>query len=271
LGDVVEVRLSVVGAESQAASDASTARAVDDKRVTSSASTAAGTPKSGPELEVPAPSGPREPEPTVSPQGELKLPLKGGVLVKKWQVMRHARELVKAGELRDGDITLLLYIADNTDRDTGICRRQLRTLAIETGRSRSAAGESLARLVKSGLVLRQPRRASGNWKVSSDLSLNYDAAVRKSGHPMSAQPDIRPDVRKSGRPDVRPAGHNSSLLLQDSPAKKGRPPSRTSEPAVEPDWAELEHQIAACSDEKLRASLERLCAAMKAKKGMQGD
>jgi hypothetical protein len=215
------------------------------------------------------------PAPTIPPQGELKLPQKGGVLVAKWRVLRRALEEVKAGNFGDAELAVLLYVADTVDRYTGICRRQYRTIGIETGRDRSSAIRAIKKLVEAGAVIRQVRRASGNWKVSSDLSINYEWVARMH-HPDGAKLHHRTDGAPVPLSDGAPVHHNASRFLQGSPSKKGRctaAPS-ASAPMRDEDRVSGEHlsRLAAAMKqplEKREAALNALISEL-GKKGMQG-
>lgn len=78
--------------------------------------------------------------------------------VNKLRVLEWARELNSERELLPRDALVVQYLAEITDKDSGLAIVEIATIAVRIGASRPTVVGALKRLIDAGLITREPRR-----------------------------------------------------------------------------------------------------------------
>ena len=78
--------------------------------------------------------------------------------VNKLRVLERVRDFICEGEMRRSAMNVVQYLAEITDKETGLATAELNTIADRTCYSRGEVGKAIKELIDAGLIERIPRR-----------------------------------------------------------------------------------------------------------------
>lgn len=171
--------------------------------------------------------------------------------VHKLRVFEQVRRLICDGEVRRSAMIVVQYLAEITDRKTGLATVELNTIADRTGYSRGEAGKAIKELVDAGLVERVPRRKGKRCLATAFRLVDPSSERRRPGRREATTPSPTGDTSRAfvkSHPNIlNPGGlapprenHRREMPVDSVPSAEPPPAHQEDEAAVtaKENWTE---------------------------------
>ncbi len=117
--------------------------------------------------------------------------------VHKLRVFEQVRRLIYEGEVRRSAMNMAQYLAEITDKETGLATAELNTIADRTCYSRGEVGKAIKELVDAGLVERVPRRKGKRCLAAAFRLVDPTSERRRPGRREETTPSPTGDTSRA--------------------------------------------------------------------------